>query len=429
MSERVEVVVVGAGLSGLVAAREMRRAGLDVVVLEAADRCGGRAYTETSALGSRLDLGGQWVGHDHHRLAGLADELGAHRFVMHAGKAPWLVDGRRRSLASSTVLGALVALTVLNLVRLTRRPERWRTRSVHDWIQKVPGRARRLVEVAALISWTADLRRISVPTALAMIRSQGGLVHMLSTKGGAQDSLIVEGAGSLAELIAAELGPAVRTGERVVEIVRDDEGATVRTGAAEIRARKVVVAVPPPTAARIAHRPALPAERADLEQTSFLGSVYKAIAVYPEPFWRPRSTGELFILDEPGCATFDTSAPDGPGHLCLLIGGPDAEALDALDPDERKQLLLGRIAEHLGPQTLDPASWHEKAWHLDPDAGGGYIALPGIDAAESGLPVAGAPLGHLHWAGSETALDHPGYLDGAIEAGERAAAEVVAALA
>ncbi len=66
------VVVVGAGLSRLTAARALHRAGVDVLVLEAADRCGGRAMSETTALGSRVDLGGQWIGHDHSRIAASA---------------------------------------------------------------------------------------------------------------------------------------------------------------------------------------------------------------------------------------------------------------------------------------------------------------------------------------------------------------------
>lgn len=75
----VTVVVVGAGISGLTAARELHRRGVDVVVLEAADRIGGRTMCETTALGSTVDLGGQWIGHDHHRLTTLADELGLTR--------------------------------------------------------------------------------------------------------------------------------------------------------------------------------------------------------------------------------------------------------------------------------------------------------------------------------------------------------------
>lgn len=429
MSRRFDVVVVGAGLSGLIAARELQRSGVEVLVLEAADRCGGRALARTSTLGSRLDLGGQWIGHDHHRLAALVDELGATRFSMHTGLLPKIVDGPRRVRAwSPSLLIATAALVVLDLARRARPSALSDTVSVQDWLQRVPGSARRLVEVAALISWTADLDQVSVRTMKSLIRKQGGLVTMLSTKGGAQDALVVEGVGSLVEVLADELGESVRTATPVIGLDRDDQGVTVRVADGEIRAREVIVTVPPPMAARIAHEPPLPAERQELEQQTFMGSVYKAIAVYPEPFWRTSSTGELLMLDDPGCAVFDTSSPGGPGHLCLLVGGAEARALDDLAPEARRHALLSRIAAHLGPATLEPADWHEKAWHLDPYAGGGYIALPALGATQADGPMPYEPIGRLHWAGAETARDHPGYLDGAIEAGERAAREVIASL-
>lgn len=429
MAEETAVVVVGAGLSGLVAARELRRQGVDVVVLEAAERCGGRTLTETSVLGSRLDLGGQWIGHDHHRAAALADELGATRFTMHSGRMPRIVhESARVSPRSPAMLLAAASLALLELARRARRPSRSSTASVRDWLQKVPGRARRLLEVAALVSWTADLDRVSVRTMMNLIRRHGGLMNMLSTNGGAQDGLVVEGAGSLADSLAEELGAAVRTGTRVTSMLRGDDGVTACTARGDIRARRVIVAVPPPMAAAIRHEPELPERRRALEQGTFLGSVYKAVAVYPEPFWRASSTGELVILDPPGRAVFDTSAPGGPGHLCLLVGGPEARTLDELEPDERRARLLAPLAAHLGAAALEPAGWHEKAWHLDPHAGGGYLALPDRRYPDGELPMPAEPIGPLHWAGAETAQDHPGYLDGAIEAGQRAAREVVAAL-
>lgn len=82
------VAVVGAGLSGLTAARALHRRGIDVIVVEAAERLGGRVMGETTALGSRLDLGGQWIGHDHHRVMELAAELSLTQYPCTPARCP-----------------------------------------------------------------------------------------------------------------------------------------------------------------------------------------------------------------------------------------------------------------------------------------------------------------------------------------------------
>ncbi|MFD5695309.1 flavin monoamine oxidase family protein [Streptomyces rubiginosohelvolus] len=421
------VVVVGAGLSGLTAARDLHRRGIDVIVLEAAGRIGGRAMAETTALGSRLDLGGQWIGHDHHHVMALAAELGATQYPMHTGAMPQVIDhGRKLPITSPSVLPAGLALAGLGALSLTGATGRWDDTTVDTLLRRVPGRtSRRLLEVIASISWTADLDRFSVHAMTQMVRQQGGLRTMLSTKGGAQDSLIVEGVGTLTDRLAAELGPRVRTGHRVTAIARDGAGATVRTASGSYRAAKVIVTVPPPVAARIEHTPPLPADRASLERNTYMGSVYKAIAVYERPFWRHHGRAEFLVLDNPGRAVFDTTAPDGPGHLCTLVAGPEARALDHMGSSARRDVLLGPLVPHLGPDVMKTASWHEKAWHLDEHAGGGYVALPEPGTSESIGPIPHAPTGNIHWAGSETASEHPGYLEGAIASGRRAAREIL----
>lgn len=427
-----DVVVVGAGISGLVAARALARAGLDVVVLESADRPGGRMLAETSLLGSRLDLGGQWLGHGHHRFEALAAELGATVFPMHTPRRPAVVVGEAD--LSMAAPAALVAQSVLVLWEVRSRlgpPPRWRSVTVADWLCRVPNRrARRLLEVLVSVASTADLDRVSMHAFAALVRHQGGLAAMLATKGGAQESLLVEGAATLPERLADELGERVRLRSRVTRIDRDDDGATVHTADGAVRARKVVVTVPPPVAARIDHTPPLPAARRSLESNTVMGTVHKAIAVYDDPFWRTsRRTAEVVLLDEPGCAVFDSSPPDGPGHLCFLLAGPEARALDALDPVARRTALLAPLARRFGDRILDPADWHDKSWHLDVHAGGGYLALPLAGTDDGYLPVAADPVGPVHWGGTETASEHAGYIEGAIESGERVAAEVVAALA
>ncbi|ASF12674.1 FAD-dependent oxidoreductase [Nocardia brasiliensis] len=432
MPTTATVAVVGAGLAGLTAARALHRAGVDVLVLEAADRLGGRVMSETTALGSRVDLGGQWIGHDHPRIAALAAELGATQFRMHTRQRPTILDGAHQvPLGAPSMLAAATVLIGLEALSRSHPPQRWGTTTVADWLAKVPGRTpRRVLELAAMTSWCADLDRFSVQAMMRLIRLQGGLRNMLSTTGGAQESLLVEGVGTLIDGLAAELGPRVRPGHRVTSIAEGADGRTLTTTAGTITATKVVVTVPPPLLKRIDFRPSLPPDRSAVAARTYMGSVYKAIAVFPRPFWRDRSKNtEIIVLDTPGIAVFDTSPPGGPGHLCMLVGGPHARTLDHLDVASRRETVLGPLVSWLGTEVLEPVSWHEKAWHLDDHVGGGYTALPEPGTTNATIPTLFPPVGDIHWAGTETAVDHPGYLDGAIESGQRAAREVLDGLA
>ncbi len=148
------VAVVGAGLSGLAAARALHRRGVNVMVLEAADRLGGRAMFEATVLGSRVDLGGQWIGHDHQRIKDLTDELGATRFRMHTRTLPVMITGSRRIRAvDPSVLATLIVLGVVELLSHSKASQRWNDTTVDVWLRRLPGRTtRRLLEVFALIS-------------------------------------------------------------------------------------------------------------------------------------------------------------------------------------------------------------------------------------------------------------------------------------
>lgn len=426
----VTVAIVGAGMAGLIAARELQRRGIDVVVLESASRPGGRMMAETTALGSRVDLGGQWLGHGHHRFEALAAELGATTFAMRTPQRPAIIDGA----ATVAYLGpaAIVANTTAlgwELISRIGAPSSWKNRSVRSWLRRVPNRrARRILEVLVSVSTTADLDRFSIHAFLEMIRYQGGLPTMLSTAGGAQETLLAEGAGTLAERLAAELDGRIVFDSPVTALHRDEAGVTVHSATGRYRADKVIVTVPPPMAAGIEHRPALPAERISLQDNTRMGTVYKAIAIYERPFWRERGDAELVSLTKPAMVVFDTSPPNGPGHLCVLVGGPEARDLDKLSETDRRSTILGLLAAHLGDGIRQPRGWHEKSWHLDCHVGGGYSALPIIGHTAGYLPIGAEPTGHIHWAGTETASEHAGYIEGAIESGERAAGEVVASL-
>ncbi|MFI9030033.1 FAD-dependent oxidoreductase [Streptomyces sp. NPDC053560] len=127
-------------------------------------------------------------------------------------------------------------------------------------------------------------------------------------------------------------------------------------------------------------------------------------------------------------SAFDTSPPGGPGHLCLLVAGQEARGLDQLDTAGRRQVLLGPLAPHIGPKVLAPVSRHEKSWHPDKHADGGYPALPIPRTTDGYLPIPSQPSGGIHRGGFETASEPAGYIEGAIQSGERAAREVIESL-
>ncbi|UKZ93486.1 uncharacterized protein TrAFT101_008401 [Trichoderma asperellum] len=430
---RAQVIVIGAGLSGLTAASELYSQGIDVIVLEASSNVGGRVNSANTKLGSHLDLGGQWIGHGHHRIAALVGKAGGTIYQTYSRGLPTIVrEGRTVSIFSPSVLLAVVYLSFLEFASRLYVPRRWITVTLDKAITTlVPlDMARELLCLLIQISSTSELSLYSVYSFARSIRVSGGLLAMLGTHGGAQDSLVVESMSITTSMLASELSHRVMTNMLVTSVSqKGTDGVTVRTESGrEFHSRKVIVTVPPPMLKSITFDPPMPAYRKALQENTRMGVVYKAIAVYEEPFWREGLGGEFLVLDDPGFVVFDSSSPDGPGHLCFLVAGTPVRQLDTLDSNSRCDLLLSRLVPHLGNRVMQPVDWHEKAWHSDEYCGGGYLAYPIAGTSEGLLPMPHEPINNLHWAGTETAQEHPGYLEGAVQSGERAACEVAHAL-
>jgi monoamine oxidase len=154
--------------------------------------------------------------------------------------------------------------------------------------------------------------------------------------------------------------------------------------------------------------------------------VIKCIASYDRPFWRDAGySGEALSTTGAIRATFDDCNATG-DHAALVgfIVGEAAKNLRDVPEDQRKQLVLGELARMHGPAAATPIAYADKDWQLEDHTGGCYVGLlaPGVlSAASCSLRTS---FGRVLFAGTETAVHHVGYLEGAIESGQRVAIEV-----
>jgi monoamine oxidase len=441
-----DVVVVGAGLAGLSAARALRAAGRDVVVLEARDRVGGRTVNEPIGDGKIVELGGQWVGPTQDRMYGLVRELGLETFPTY-GEGENVFENRdtlRRYRGTipkvSPIALAEVGLVMARLNRLARtippeapwtakRAFEWDGQTFQDWSRRKirTPLARDMMRLAIEGVWAVEPRDVSMLHVLFYIRSAGSLERLLDSDGGAQQDRVVGGTQLISIRMAEQLGEAVLLEAPVRAIAVDRRGVLVTSDKGTTRARDVIVAIPPVLAGRIAYDPVLPAVRDGLTQRMAQGSVVKCMAIYARPFWRERGlSGELTSTRGPVSVGFDNSPPDGsPGVLLAFLEGKAARDGAAMQPADRRAAVLAALARAFGPEAAKPEHYVDKAWPNEEWSRGCYGGFMPPGAWTDHGAALRQPIGPIHWAGAETAAIWNGYMEGAVTSGERAATEVL----
>ena len=356
-----DAVVVGAGLAGLSAARELERAGHSVVVLEARQRAGGRLESVDIGGGAWMDVGGQWIGPTQDRIARLARELGAATFPTYAAGENLIEHSGRLVRYTGTIprLGPHVLADVGQaMFRLDRMAARvpldapwtapkamqWDSQTVWSWMRHnmATRTGRSMMELAIAAVWAAMPGDVSLLHLLFYIHSGGSMDLLLDTEGGAQQDRFVEGAGNLAGRLGDTLGDRLVTRSPVRAIQHGPGGVTVVADGVVARGRRAVVAVPPTLAGRISYDPPLPGYRDQLTQRVPMGAVIKCLAVYPEPFWRGDGlSGSAVTLDGPLSTGVRQHALVGhsgcPGRLPRRSLGPRSRACRSRAPAQRGQ--------------------------------------------------------------------------------------------
>ena len=439
-----DVIVIGAGLAGLTAARELTGMGFDVVVLEGRDRVGGRTAPATLA-GVPVDRGASFVGPTQDAVLKLAADLGCDTAPTYNTGAN-LIRWRGRVNRYQGTIPKLGLIGLLDIGRIQWQFERiartisisepwtskkaatWDAISLGGWLRSVKASAgsQDLMAIMSRVTWGAEPDQVSMLHALRYVKTSGGLDRMLDTAGGAQQDHFTCGSHEISARIAAELGRQIRLGAIVSRIEWSDDAVAVNSSAGVFEARRAILAIAPAQRLDIDFAPAPPIEYQQLAQRWPLGALTKSYAAYPTPFWRAKGLSGQSLSDQgPVFITFDVSPEDGAG---ILLGFTDSRGFDALPEDQRRQKVLDCFVALFGEEAANPIDYLDQRWGAEAFAPGGpTAAVPPGSWTQFGRLLR-EPVGPLHWAGTETADEWTGFMDGAVRSGHRAAAEVVASL-
>ncbi|MGE3178183.1 MAG: flavin monoamine oxidase family protein [Vicinamibacterales bacterium] len=441
MLQGVSVLVAGAGLAGLVAARDVAAMGASVTVVDARDRVGGRVCTVRApfADGQHAESGGDLIDASHAELLALVAKLGLDTVqILRRGWAHVAADeegrprlpGPARGRTSWTRFAEALALSV-HEYRLAER--RWDSpitvdlarRSVARWLDEQQADASLRSSALGLRGFfLADPGELS----LAALVDQ-----FASDEDPAQQKMyrVVGGNDRIAQALAAQLGERLQLQTELVAV--SQRGRTIRASLKHKRKTQplacdfLVCTLPASIVRRIPFTPALPSQQHDAIASLRYGRATRSLLQFSSRFWRAPGAPSAYGSPLAFGAVWDGNEEQRgrAAILSLLAGGSASEETgDILRRDGAQGLV--RQLDWLGSHRAHLLASHHVTWEDDPYARGGYAFFdPGFDPQLR--PWLARPFGRIVFAGEHTSLRWQGYMNGAVESGRRAAAEVAAA--
>lgn len=447
-----DCAIIGAGFAGLAAANELVRRGLNVVVLEARDRIGGRVENGYLSDGEMVELGGQWIGPGHESMYELAQQYDMELVGLpSAGEFTVRLQGSTLRVPSREEAPAMTPFEVADLgqgvARFRRLGDRWAKdpvwakgnatwlqQDLHRWITtnvRTPGGQRYFVEVFEA-AFGPIAKDATLEMGLRQARSGVDLEGLVAVNGGLHQHRLAGGMFALAEKMAADLGDRLRLSSPVVKISHDADSATITTESGEVvQARRAILTLPPRLAVKVEMDPALPQWRAEVAEKVPPGNVIKAFLVFDRPWWRDAGlTGQMGSDEGSVRVTFDTSAEAAErGTLMGFFEGADADTLSRRSVSLRERAFAESVSRAFGDVASKPVEYIERDWSAETFTGGCHGAhfAPGIWTATG--PQLAAPEGVLYFAGAEYSSKFNGYMEGAVRSGREAASQVARDLA
>jgi len=449
-----DVVIIGAGPSGMTAARELKKAGLSVAVIEARDRVGGRTWSNTID-GAWLEIGGQWVSPDQTALIGLLDELGLDTYPRYReGESVYLAPDGTRSrytgemfpVSSETEAAMNKLIETLDALAAQMDPEKpWEHPaareldiiSFHHWLRTQSTDEEACNNIGLFIAGgmlTKPAHAFSTLQAVFMASSAGSFSNLVDDNF-ILDKRVVGGMQGVSLKIAEELGDDVilNSPARTVRWEEVDGGyrVTVISDNATVTAKRVVMAVPPNLYSRVSFDPPLPRRQHQMHQHQSLGLVIKVHAVYETPFWREDGLcGTGFSASSLVQEVYDNTNHEDPrGTLVAFVSDEKADYAFSLTAEQRKKEITASLAEFLGAQAAEPVVYYESDWGSEEWTRGAYASSYDLGGLHRYGPDQLTPVGPIHWSCSDLAAEGYQHVDGAVRMGQFTAAKLVAELA
>lgn len=462
-----DVVVVGAGPSGLTAAYRLQQAGHSVTVVEARHRVGGRTWNG-DLDGAFIEIGGQWVSPDQTALKALLQELGLTTFSRYRQGDSIYKNLKGEVKRYSGDIFPVDEATKVEMLRLidmmdeivaeVGAEEPWahpRAReldsiSFREWLKTKTDNQEALNNISLFIAGamlTKPAHAFSALQAILMAASAGSFSHLVDENfildqrvlGGMQKVSL-----TLAERIGRDniiLGHPVRVlrwqeegGYPVLVEAEDfsEDGVANPEGAVKVRAKYAVMAVPPNLYSRVSYVPALGRRQHQMHQHQSLGLVIKVHAVYDRPFWRDKGlSGTSFACDNLVQEIYDntnydpaTGQEEERGTLVGFVSDEKADRMFTLSAEERKRAILESMAEMLGEETLHPVRYYESDWGAEEWTRGAYASSFDLGGLSRYGAYQAEPVGPIYWSCSDIAAAGYQHVDGAVRMGHKTADQI-----
>jgi monoamine oxidase len=443
---QTDVLIVGAGFAGIAAAKKLKAANKDFVLIEARDRIGGRTLTETLDCGVTVDLGAKWAGPTQHLLWEWIRETDTESYETYDSGKNLLKFGEKIS-SYTGVIPKIDPISLLDLgwaiekmnrlskqVSLEKSWEHPRAKELDSqtlatWMDKNirTKRARHLFEIGIQTVFAAEASEISLLFALFYFQSGDNMDTLISIKNGAQQTILKGGMQGLAKKIAEPMMGNMHFNQALRKITQNEKGFIAETDHLRIEAKKCILALAPVLLNQIQFDPILPQQKAQLIQRMPMGAAMKCYCIYPTPFWRAIGLSGQIVSDEyPVKVTFDVGHSDSDkGIMLVFVEGNDARNFIDVEPEKRKKMILERLVKVFGENAANPLEYIDKCWTEEEYSRGCYTGLMAPNTMTQFGQYLRTPFMHLHFAGTETATRWNGYLDGAISSGYREAELVI----